>query len=427
MQTKIAMLKEIIKELILHQQEFIPSVELIRREVNFEPSGNYVLVGLRRAGKSYMLYQHIQQLLREGHDKTEILFINFEDERISDIKKEDLHLLLECYRELFPHRPYIFLDEIQNVDGWEHFARRLADEKYHVFITGSNAHMLSREIATALGGRYMMQEVHPFTFAEYLHYLDFSLQQHWDISPQRADVVRLFDDYFNYGGFAEAFPLVDKRQWLSSLYQKILFADIVVRKGIRGEQGLSMLVRKIADSLMHPISVKRLQNIVQDEGPKITRETVGNYLSFLRDAYLCFSISNFHDTVKERETLQKHYFHDNGLLTLFTLNANPKLLENIVALTLYHKWGCDLFYYKYNVEVDFYMPADNVAIQVAYDLNDAETKRREVTALATLNTFKPLDRALIITHHTEETIELGDLTVHVTPIWKWLLTQFCPK
>ena len=129
-----------------------------------------MFVGIRRAGKTYMLYQYIQQLVNEGHDIREILFVNFEDERISDMKKEDLHTVIDAYRELFAYEPVIFLDEIQNIDGWEHFARRLADENRRVFITGSNAHMLSREIASTLGGRFLIQEIWPFSFSEYLQY-----------------------------------------------------------------------------------------------------------------------------------------------------------------------------------------------------------------------------------------------------------------
>ena len=118
--------KRILKEIILWQQSFIPGIQLQERDINIEPGGNYVFVGLRRAGKTYMLYQHIRQLLRQGHDIREILFINFEDERITDMRKEDLHLVIDAYRELFAYEPIIFFVEIQNIEGWEHFARRPA-------------------------------------------------------------------------------------------------------------------------------------------------------------------------------------------------------------------------------------------------------------------------------------------------------------
>lgn len=415
------MLKNILKEIILRQQTFIPKVHLVKRCIPIEPNGNYVFVGLRRAGKSYMLYQYIQELISRGHDISEVLFINFEDERLVDMKKEDLHLLLEAYCELFPHKPIVFLDEIQNIEGWEHFARRLADEKYKVFVTGSNAHMLSREIASTLGGRYLMKEIWPFTFGEYLKYKDITLGEHWLISPQKNDVVREFADYFRNGGFAESFEYLDKRQWLTSLYQKILFSDIVVRKSIRSERGIGLIVRKIADALMHPLSVKRMHDVIQGGGTKITRETITNYISYLEESYLCFSIPNYRDTLSERSQVKKYYFHDNGLLSLFILEPEPKLLENLVAHTLFRKYRENLFYYNKNIEVDFYIPDKACAIQVAYMLNSEDTREREVSALAALHAYKPLKRALLITYNQEGTIVKGDLQIDIIPIWRWLL------
>lgn len=338
-----------------------------------------MFVGLCRAGKSYMLYQYIQQLLREGHDITEVLFVNFEDERISDITKEQLHLCVDAYRELFSHQPIIFLDEIQNIEGWEHFARRLADEKYRVFVTGSNAHMLSREIASTLGGRYLMQEIWPFTFAEYLDYHAITLRPHWNLSPQKADIVRIFADYFYNGGFAESFPFADKRQWLSSLYQKI-------------------------------------------HGTRITRETISTYLDYLHESYLCFSISNFSATISERESVQKHYFCDNGLLNLFLLQPETKLLENLVAQTLHRHYGDRLFYYNHNIKVDFYLPSENCAIQVSYNVDNTDTRNRELSALVTLHSYKPLKRAIIITYNQQSVITQSGLSIELIPIWQWLLT-----
>lgn len=413
--------KDVIKQIILRQQDFISQVQLLPRELEIETNGNYVFVGIRRAGKTYMLYQYIQGLLRNGHVKQEILFINFEDERIADIRKEELYLLLECYKELFSYDPIIFLDEIQNVDGWEHFARRLADEKRRVFITGSNARMLSREIASTLGGRYLMKEVFPFDFKEYLQYRQIRLEEHWELSSVRADVVRLFEDYFYNGGLPESFDYSDKRGWLTSLYQKILYADIVVRNNIRNEQSLRLLVRKLADSVLQPMAVKRLQNILQGDGTRVSRETITAFLDYLHSAYLTFGISNFTETVSQRETTKKTYFYDNGLLNLFLFRPETKLLENLVAITLYRRYGEELYYYNKNVEVDFFVPSQGLALQVSYALRDEQTRRREVSALITLSRFMPLRQTLIISKDQEEVIEEEGLVIKVVPVWKWIL------
>lgn len=415
--------KNVIKQIILNQQDFIGRIKLQSRNVCFEENANYVLVGIRRAGKSYMLYQHIQHLVANGHSIEEMLFINFEDERISDIRKEDLYLVLEAYRELFAFQPIIFLDEIQNVEGWEHFARRLADEKYRVFITGSNAHMLSREISSTLGGRYLTKEIRPFSFSEYLEYHNIHLLQHWELSPIRADVVRLFSDYFYYGGLSEVFDIQDKKSWLQSLYQKILYSDIVMRKGVRNERSLRLLIRKLADSVMQPTAIKRLQDILQGDGTKITRDTIGSYLDYLHESYLTFGISSFTDSVSQRESVKKRYFYDNGILNLFLFLPETKLLENLVAIKLYNKYGDDLYYYNKNVEVDFCVHNDGLLIQASYRMIDEATRNREIGALQKLSKFIKPQRCIIVTYDQEEIVQSNDLDVQieVIPAYKFML------
>lgn len=415
--------KNVIKQIILNQQDFIGRIKLQSRNVCFEENANYVLVGIRRAGKSYMLYQHIQHLVANGHSIEEMLFINFEDERISDVRKEDLYLILEAYRELFAFQPIIFLDEIQNVEGWEHFARRLADEKYRVFITGSNAHMLSREISSTLGGRYLTKEIRPFSFSEYLEYHNIHLLQHWELSPIRADVVRLFSDYFYYGGLSEVFDIQDKKSWLQSLYQKILYSDIVMRKGVRNERSLRLLIRKLADSVMQPTAIKRLQDILQGDGTKITRDTIGSYLDYLHESYLTFGISSFTDSISQRESVKKRYFYDNGILNLFLFLPETKLLENLVAIKLYNKYGDDLYYYNKNVEVDFCVPNDGLLIQASYRMIDEATRNREIGALQKLSKFIKPQRCIIVTYDQEEIIQSNDLDVQieVIPAYKFML------
>ena len=415
--------KKIIKSIIARQQELVCNVDFIERPLTIEPTVNYVLVGLRRAGKTYMLYQTIRHLLNEGHKKEEILFVNFEDERINDIRKDELQDILDAYGELYDTKPIVFLDEIQNIEGWEHFARRLADEKYKVFVTGSNAHMLSREIASTLGGRYQIREIFPFSFMEYLSWHGVMMDKTWEYGSTRQTVRRLFEEYFFYGGISEVFPLKDKRSWLTTLYQKVLYSDVVMRNRIRNDRVLNLLVKKLADSVMQPTSVKRLQDILTGVGQKVTRETVNSFLQYLHDAYLTFSLSNYSDGIKEREGNKKHYFYDNGILNLFLFQPESKLLENIVALSLVRKYGEDeVFYYRRNVEVDFVVPRKSLAIQVAYDLDLSSTKSRETGSLVSL--FKHMDKIsnpLIITMDTEETIDTDDLRIEVMPVWKWLI------
>lgn len=330
---------------------------------------------------------------------------------------------MESYNELFEGEPILFLDEIQNIDGWEKFARRLADEKRRVFITGSNAHMLSREIATTLGGRYLIKEVYPFDFKEYLCYENLQLDKNWEYSPMKADVVRIFDDYFHFGGLPEVIRYNDKRSWLTSLYQKIFFSDIVVRNGIRNEQMLRLLVRKLAENVMQPTSVQRLKNILEGTGNKVARSTISEYLNHLQEAYILFSIPNFTDKMSERESNKKHYFYDNGILNLFIYQPETKLLENLVALVLWKKHKENLYYYLKNVEVDFYIPEERTAIQVSYSIVDDLTFEREVNALKKMAQAFDVRKLLIITKNQEKEVIAGNVTIEVIPIWKWILKE----
>lgn len=419
--TNMAVNKELLQSIIIDNQQIINNINLIERDIDFEKKGNYVFVGVRQAGKSYMLYQRMKQLIREGHTIEEMLYISFDDERICNLKAEELDALLQAHRSLFDCKPILFLDEIQNIDGWQFFARRLANQKYNVYITGSNAKMLSRDIATTLGGRYWINDVFPFTFGEYLRAKGMVLTKHWHIGSQKNDVARLFNDYFNFGGFPELVDVVAKRAWLTSIYNKIFFSDVVVRNGVRNEDALRMTVRRLADSVKQPIAYNRISNLIKSTGVSTNPATVMNYVRFMEDACVIFSLENFATKFVEKETVKKHYFVDNGLLNLFLLDPNTSLLENIVAVALRRRYGADLYFYNKNIEVDFYLPTEETAIQVCYNLYDEQTLHREATALVKLGQSMGLKRLLIVTRDSEDTLHYDNCTIEVVPVWQWLI------
>ena len=199
----MAITKETIWTLVKEGQETLGEVELYDRPYEFEENGRYVLVGVRQAGKSYMLYKRAKQLLASGHSLEEMVYIDFDDERLLGMTATDLDQILQAYGSVYSHKPILFFDEIQNIKGWEHFARRLANEKYTVYITGSNAKMLSRDIQTTLGGRYWDVAVYPFSFAEFLKAKNVKLEKNWQFSKTQGTVARVFEEYFYFGGFPE--------------------------------------------------------------------------------------------------------------------------------------------------------------------------------------------------------------------------------
>lgn len=423
--------KEIFKALIREGQELIENIQLNERPYQFEANGRYVLVGIRQAGKSYLLYQRARQMLRSGTDLRSIVYIDFDDERLLGIKSSDLDNILQAYYSIRSDQPVLFFDEIQNVDGWEHFARRLANQKYRVFITGSNAKMLSRDISTTLGGRYLDDKVLPYSFGEFLSAKGVSLDEGWEYGRQKNVVQQAFAEYFFWGGFPELLLFRNKRGWLNNLYEKILLGDIIQRNGIKNEQALRLAVKKLAESVKQPMSYNRLVNMVKSTGISANTASMIDYMRFVRDACLMFTIENYDSKFVEKETTKKHYFMDNGLLNVFLTDPETSLLENVCAIELFRRYGSiddnlvapRLFFYNRNVEVDFFIPDEAAAIQVSYSLSNFDTRKREVDALVGLNKLHPLRMAQIVTYDEEDTIQAENLRIDVVPVWKWLLTS----
>ncbi len=412
--------KDLIKILIAEYQQKVVEITLQVRNYVIEERLNYVFTGLRRAGKSYMMYQQIHHLLQAGHTKDEILYFNFEDDRIISFTSSDLDQIKVCYEEMYECKPVFFLDEIQIVDHWEKFGRRLADQGYRVFVTGSNAKMLSSEIATTLGGRYVIQNIYPYSFIEYLTGLNIDVSDNNFIYHHRTKITKAYEEYFRFGGLPELIKISDKRAWLSNLYQKIFLGDLITRYQIRNAFALQVLIRKLAESVKQPTSFTRLANVVSSTGKKITTDTVIDYLDYLRESWLIFSIENIAAKLADKIANRKYYFTDNGILNLFLFDPVTSLLENQVAIQLKRLYGEEVYYYQRNTEVDFYVPAQQLAVQVSYSLQDIETRKREVQALVKMSKHVDIKAMLIITKDEEDTIKENGFIIEVLPVWKWL-------
>lgn len=414
---------DLFKKILIDNRRLISQIDFIERDIVLEDNLNYVFVGLRQAGKSYLMYQRIHQLLKMGHTMDEIIYVNLDDERLYDIALEDLDLILQAHYQLNDCKPIIFLDEIQNIPHWEHFARRLANEQYRVYLTGSNAKMLSSEVATTLGGRYMIQEVYPYSLSEYLKANELELQKNWEYDSAIVNHIhRLFSNYFYYGGFPESVYVREKRSWLSVLYQKIFLGDLIARYKIRNEVSLKLLVKKLSESINQPSSFNRLANIVSSAGQKIQTSTVIDYMQFMEESWLIFSMENYAAKFVEKESAKKYYFRDNGILNLFLIDPDTALLENRVAIELKKHFCNEVYFYNKNVEVDFYVPQHDWLIQVAYSIANDDTREREISSLLKVAKYLQAKRLTIITYNEEQTISLNNgSTIEVIPLWKWLL------
>jgi predicted AAA+ superfamily ATPase len=411
----------LIKDIVVENQRFTSSVCFFERDYVFEDALNYVLVGLRRAGKSYLLYQRIHQLLEKGHRMEEICYFNFEDDRLGIMTLADLDIIKSAYEEMFDTLPIFFFDEIQIVDGWEKFARRLADQKYRVYITGSNAKMLSSEIATTLGGRYMIMEVFPLSFAEYLSFSGINVKEKNALHLYRKEIVKYFEFYFRFGGLPEVMNVADKRSWLSGLFNKVFFGDLIARYDIRNDFGLRILAKKLAESVKQPSSYNRLANVVSSTGKKASTDTVIDYVNYMCESWLLLPLENIIGKLTERNTQRKYYFIDNGILNLFLPDPEASLLENMVAINLIRKYKNEVCFYHNGVEVDFYLPEQKKLIQASYSLQDESTFQRETEALIKVSKRLEVNDLMIITKDEETVLEKDGKTIQVVPLWKWLL------
>lgn len=418
----------ILREVMIENRKEVMRHNVIHRNISLDGFDRQVLVGVRRAGKSYILYGKIQELISQGHTWDEIIYINFEDERLAGMMLDDLNKILEIHATLSTQRPMLFLDEIQNIDGWESFARRLADNKYTVYITGSNAKMLSVDVASALGGRYLTREVFPLQFDEFLSINGINPNNPLltATTDSRAELMRKFEEYLKFGGFPECATSNVKRDYLTSLYQKIFLGDIAARNRIENLFALRILFRKLADSIMRPLSFTRITNIVSSTGVKIGKNTVINYLGYASDAYLVIPMKNVIGNLTDKETNPKYYFIDNGLISLLALDVNSSLLENIVALKLIATYGSKdaVYFYHNGVEVDFYVPETETAIQVCWSLDKTDdTFERETKALVKIQSQLQCKHNIIVTYQEEDVIEVGGLQINVMPVWKFLLSD----
>ena len=423
--------KNLLKQILLDNRREIERYNIVHRDIVAEGFNCYVFVGVRRAGKSYVLYEKMQQLLREGHGWEEMLYLSFEDERLEGFASEDFNAILECHIEMTGNdNPMLFFDEIHNIDGWEKFARRMADSKKTVWITGSNAKMLSKEIMTTLGGRYIPIEVYPFSFREYLRSRGIPYDEPTLMSTTGKSLfMREYAEYINWGGLPESVNLNVKRSYLSSVYQKIYLGDICARNNISNPNLLRLMIKKMAESVKQPLSYSRVTKILSSVGGKITIPTTSSYIEYCEDAWLLLRLHNINAAFAERETNSKYYFIDNGLLSLLLTDPTTTLLENIVAVSLFRKYGNSndgerVLFYKQNVEVDFYIPDDELAIQVSYSIEESDmTEKREVEALKKLPKALSCKRRLIITYDEEKTIEDEYGVIEVIPCWKWLISR----
>lgn len=406
-----------LEKIVLDQAKTFQQKEKgVLREIDFakylKTKQITVITGARRSGKSTLLRQFSENF-------KEYFYLNFDDERLLNFKVDDFQNLMLVFGKTGGAKA-IFLDEIQNVPIWERFVRRIYEEGYKIFVTGSNANLLSSELATHLTGRYFKLELFPFSFGEFLR-LRGREWQNLD-SEKTSRILAAFDQYLRAGGFPEFLQSGDQEH-LKRIYEDILYKDILVRYGIRDTKSFRELANFTFSNFCQEFSYNGIKNILGFKN----LATVKNYIGYLAESYLIFEIYKYDYSLKKQYVSDKKiYAIDNGLRNAIAFLISPddgRLLENLIFLELKRR-NQEVYYYKGKNECDFVIKDKNKitqAIQVCFQI-DQNNRKRELAGLQGAMEEFDLKEGLILTKNQEE--EIGKVNeIKIRPVWKWLLDK----
>jgi uncharacterized protein len=429
-------MKQLFKELILDFQQSVINAG-VTRLIKITPVHKKatVCMGVRRSGKSTLMFQTIEKLINKGVPKSDILYLNFFDERLHTLKLEGLKDITEAYYTLYPEKKntatvYYFFDEIQMIEGWEAFTERLLrTEKCEIYLTGSSARMLSREIATQMRGRAISWELFPFSFKEYLSYKGIAAPDNLS-AKSRMLIEKTFEEYMETGGFPETAG--SEKALRIKIHQEyfgaMLFRDLIERHDISHPKAVTDLAHWLSDNTASLYSVNNLTNYLKSLGHKVSKSSVSDYIQWFEDAYIFFTVRIFDASLARSNTNPKKiYCIDHSLVRSVSsgiLVNSGHLLENLVFITL-RRYSQNIYYYKCGSgkEVDFIITdksGKKMLVQVCESMADPKTKKREISALAEAMAELKLNSGIIVTLDKEETIQVETGEINLIPAWRFV-------
>ena len=411
----ITKLEEIVND---QRDNFQKKDSGIERLINFdkyiETKQIVILSGVRRSGKSTLLKQFSEKL------NGDFYYINFDDERLIDFSVSDFDRLLTVWKKSYQSKN-ILIDEIQNIEKWERFIRRIYEDGYKIFITGSNAKLLSSELSTHLTGRYFKIEVYPFSFKEYLIFNDIEFDK--VSSSNRIKVIKAFDNYLVSGGFPDFIKYKDE-EFLKRTYEDIIYKDIITRFGVKEVVAFRKVSSFVFSNFTKRISYKKIAENLEIKSPISVRD----YIGFLQESYLVFELFRYDYSLKKQFVSDKKiYVIDNGMrniVSFYFSEEKGRLLENLIYIELKRR-GHNIFFDKGKNECDFLIEEKGKiveAIQVCYFLNE-ENKEREMAGLIESLKKNNLKKGTIVTYADEEEIKYDGFTINIVPAINFLTTK----
>ena len=431
------MVKDTIKSLIVTKQKEIPFPMKERdNELPLNSQSIVTVVGVRRCGKSSRMQLTINALVENGLSPEAVLWVGFDDERLAGMTVSELDEVLEAYRELYPTQDlknvYMFFDEIQLIDQWELFVMRVFKSYCkNIFVSGSNAKMLSQEIATTLRGWSIEEKTYPLSFMEYCQFTGIKTHH---LTEQDTTILRLkWDEYCMESAFpeivlTESKSLRDRK--LQSYFDAMLFRDLVERHNISNTSVLRYFIKRLMNKLTKPTSINAIYNDIKSQGFKISKDDLYLWADYVCECFMFLRISKYTSSlIEEQQSLRKYYFIDNGLRQAVLLpqsDDNGKLLENAVLLHLNRRLQPfdKITYYSGNKECDFIVQHEQqvkALYQVCWDMQDTLTRQREIDGIIEASRMTKCDNLFIITHDNEDTIIQDGKTINMIPAWKWMM------
>jgi hypothetical protein len=411
-------LEKMYKDFWYSERKYV-SREFIKTFVNSNIS--HLIIGPRRSGKSTLLYNIRDELLKSGLTKEDFIYVDFSNVNLINFTIKNFDEILLVYKSIFPDKkPIIFLDEIQNIEFWAEYCRNLVDNKYRIFITGSNSNMLTLKSQSALGGRVIPLLVMPVNFKEFLHFKNLYENEIKILTD--AKLRNLFNEYLNFGGFPEVI-LENQKEELLGTYINLAISDIIKRNSDANDTELKLILKKIYENIGNEASIKSYLSFFENMDYNIDKNKLYKYFDYLYENYFLIRLNNHTKSALKTSYLRKNFFVDLGYIKLFDIDdsVGPKL-ENLVFLELYNK-NNEIYYYRNGANCDFIISEkDKVkqCIQVTLELKDDNYDREVLGLTKTLDYYK-LNSGLILTLNQTKTIKQGKKTIHVLPVWKWLL------
>ena len=431
--------KELFKSLIALSQAELP-FERIEREIDLpvQPELIITVPGVRRAGKSSLLMLTVNKLLASGVKREQILWVNFDDERLDRMPTEELDEVLQAYREMYPDIElkdvYMFFDEIQNIDGWDLFVLRVFKSYCrNVYVTGSNAKLLSSEISTALRGWTLDYEMLPLSFREFCRFK--GIDAHSYLESDKAKRYAAMEEYIHGGGFPKVVLSTDKSMKLRLLqgyFNTMLFRDLAERHAIKNIEALRYFLKRVMQNLTKTTSINAIVNDMRSNGVSVSKDDLYNWADWAVEAYLFVRYPKYsRSLVKENQSLRKYYVIDTGMRQAVLMPQSEdkgKLLENIVALELFRRRGADrkMFYWQDGRECDFVVQREEHVeelIQVTWDIEDEDTRKREIDGIKEAAKGTNCNKLTIVTREQKETIEEDGFRIEVVGIEEWLTRE----